>query len=515
MNFPITFEIVGIRHYYSKDMPLSFEGYLKPEPTNIHDSKAIAVYSAEGRIIGHIPKSETDIVRAWAKSDNPILPCKIYLQISEDYNIYMGCVSITPRIDLSNTDDTFKGKNIYVYGGASQPTICSMIDMLGETRVSHLSKTTDYVIYNDTIPKSIKEKESDEGYHFSAISFNEFIKMSIPESEKDTRIFGKVVSPATTRDSLLSKYLEAYILFNGGTYRPRYNKSLTDVVVQWDDTPTQVVEKAVIDNKEIVKCSDLLPDLYEVLSRTQNTAAITEKNTAEEQTIKRNCGVNIDKIFDDIINKHSTPQREITSEQKTPNNASYSVPSQKQNTGNSASYYITCIVLVICLFAGFKWYKNHQEDQYNYQYNNVETVDYYYLLSYTPPRERYDKFFGRNSYTDPKVKIEPIKESYESEEDAFKGQMDELTHRSEYLNEYYDKTLAELKEKPNDIKVTTMMEAIINMLHEEHFLVRLTHVRSFDPEEALKMIKEHWRDGELEEYAEKNKLDYSIQRLYI
>lgn len=188
-----------------------------------------------------------------------------------------------------------------------------------------------------------------------------------------------------------------------------------------------------------------------------------------------------------------------------------SFSSKGHTDGNSASFYIACIALVICLFVGFKLYKNYHESQYN----NVETVDYYYLLSYTPPRERYDKFFGRNSYTDPKVKIEPIKESYESEEDAFKGQMDELTHRSEYLNEYYDKTLAELKEKPNDVKTSAMMEAIIDKLHEEHFLVRLTHVRSFDPEEALKMIKEHWRDGELEEYAQKNKLDYSIQRLYI
>lgn len=348
MNFPITFQIAGIRHHYSEDMPLSFEGYIEPEPTNIHDPKAIAVYSAEGKLIGYIPRSETDIVRAWAKSNDPSLPCKIHLDISEKYNIYRGVVEIIPLIDLSGSDNIVKGKNIYVCGGVRQYIIRSLIDMLGGTLVSRLSKTTDLVIYTlDTLTKSVEERQTDKNYHFTLIPSNEFIKTAIPESERDARVFGKVISPATIRVSLLSDFLETYIQFNGGTYRQHYSKTYTEVVVQWDDIPTQVVEKAKSDNKDIVKCSDLLPELYDILSRKQNLDGVTIENlnfydnendvikygateqeiTNEQKTSKhtskytigRDPEVDVEKLFDDIINKHSTIQLKIDHDQKEPN----------------------------------------------------------------------------------------------------------------------------------------------------------------------------------------------------
>ena len=59
-----------------------FTGYLKPQPTNRHDPKAIAIYANDGHHLGYIPAYETDDVRALGRS----FPIPVSGHIDEAYD---------------------------------------------------------------------------------------------------------------------------------------------------------------------------------------------------------------------------------------------------------------------------------------------------------------------------------------------------------------------------------------------------------------------------------------------
>lgn len=70
-------------------------GYIKPEPTNIHDPNAIAVYADDGHNLGYIPADETDDVRDLRLR----FPIPVTVDIDECYDdddrrFYVGEVTI-------------------------------------------------------------------------------------------------------------------------------------------------------------------------------------------------------------------------------------------------------------------------------------------------------------------------------------------------------------------------------------------------------------------------------------
>ena len=61
----LEYDIAGINFRKGiADYVGDFTGYLKPQPTNRHDPKAIAIYANDGHHLGYIPAYDTDDVRS-------------------------------------------------------------------------------------------------------------------------------------------------------------------------------------------------------------------------------------------------------------------------------------------------------------------------------------------------------------------------------------------------------------------------------------------------------------------
>lgn len=142
-----------------------------------------------------------------------------------------------------------------------------------------------------------------------------------------------------------------------------------------------------------------------------------------------------------------------------------------------------------------------------YYYYFVDTVDNYFLIKFTPPQPR-ESIFGGREYSDPKFEFEILKE-YPNDETAIQDQTKEAQHSYTWLLEEYEKEL-KLPKEDNPIIQNARINAITSMLEEERILVRTTHIRRFDAEEALDMIREHWADKSLEDYAKSNKVDVAV-----
>ena len=63
-----------------------FLGYVCSEPNNQYDKNAIAIYRNDGKLLGYIPKDETDDFREWSEKEN--LPCVGYIKDGSDVAIY-------------------------------------------------------------------------------------------------------------------------------------------------------------------------------------------------------------------------------------------------------------------------------------------------------------------------------------------------------------------------------------------------------------------------------------------
>ena len=84
----------GISNYVG-----DFEGYIKPQPRNQYDPKAIAIYHRDGHHLGYIPADETDDVRSLGMQ----FPILVHGNIEEDYDydesrrFYRGTIYIKPQ----------------------------------------------------------------------------------------------------------------------------------------------------------------------------------------------------------------------------------------------------------------------------------------------------------------------------------------------------------------------------------------------------------------------------------
>lgn len=79
----LEYDIAGINFRKGvADYVGDFTGYLKPQPTNHHDPKAIAIYANDGHHLGYIPAYETDDVRALGRP----FPIPVSGHIDEAYD---------------------------------------------------------------------------------------------------------------------------------------------------------------------------------------------------------------------------------------------------------------------------------------------------------------------------------------------------------------------------------------------------------------------------------------------
>ena len=65
--------IAGVTFHNTDSNVGPFVGYMEPEPDNIYDSHAVAIYEHTGRLIGYLPKSEHRKYSAWRSNMNKVV----------------------------------------------------------------------------------------------------------------------------------------------------------------------------------------------------------------------------------------------------------------------------------------------------------------------------------------------------------------------------------------------------------------------------------------------------------
>lgn len=284
MKVPLYLSIAGLYYHYNPSMPNRMVGYIKAEPDNSYDTNAIGVYSNEFGLIGYIPKYQTELVRAWANTRLPNFKCEINLEVNIEYNRYIGSVTIFDT-DESYCDNPYNGRRVYLCNNRfSLFGIKYVIEGFGAKISSRLSKLTDIVIYENDLTEVVKNKVGIDGYNFEILTLTEFIQNAIPQEKRVPNIFGKVVTPSSVGESAFDEFIQSYILIEGGVYKKGYSKSETETVVLKSSQATQMSAKALMDGKTILKCEDLMPALYKVLSRQQSGCA-TPKGESFETSI--------------------------------------------------------------------------------------------------------------------------------------------------------------------------------------------------------------------------------------
>ena len=76
-----TFDITGLRYHCTVHDCGKIVGIVKPEPSNVHDPRAQAVYRNDGKLLGYIPRTQLD----WYEDFNEEnVPCPFVGKIELD-----------------------------------------------------------------------------------------------------------------------------------------------------------------------------------------------------------------------------------------------------------------------------------------------------------------------------------------------------------------------------------------------------------------------------------------------
>lgn len=76
-----TFDITGLRYHCTVHDCGKIVGYVKPEPSNVHDARAQAVIRSDGKLLGYIPRTQLD----WYEDFNEQnVPCPFVGEIELD-----------------------------------------------------------------------------------------------------------------------------------------------------------------------------------------------------------------------------------------------------------------------------------------------------------------------------------------------------------------------------------------------------------------------------------------------
>ncbi|MDE6384280.1 MAG: hypothetical protein K2K79_08050 [Paramuribaculum sp.] len=114
-------------------------------------------------------------------------------------------------------------------------------------------------------------------------------------------------------------------------------------------------------------------------------------------------------------------------------------------------------------------------------------------------------------YTKPEYQCELLP-NYPNEEAAIKEQEKKAKEFYIFVSKKYEQELKyPTDDNPRLHKI--QVNAIKSLLEQERILVRSTHNRNFNPEEALEMIRKHWGDKSLKEYAKSNNVEVTIYHI--
>lgn len=148
---------------------------------------------------------------------------------------------------------------------------------------------------------------------------------------------------------------------------------------------------------------------------------------------------------------------------------------------------------------------------YCYYYYYVDEVTERYLIKITPPVKQ-ESSFG-TTYSDPKVEIEEIDFPYENDSTA-------VAYESEEYKRFHDYLLENLrsedffKDTDNEFVQQAKINAYKEKLAEERMILSISHTRSIDKDEFLKLIKKHGiLSDKVEEYAVRKKIRTSTYTL--
>lgn len=78
--------IAGAQYHNSTQDIGGFIGFVCPEPTNVYDKNAIAIYNFDKKLVGYIPKKEQKAFREWSSKDS--LLCVGFVAKGDDAPLY-------------------------------------------------------------------------------------------------------------------------------------------------------------------------------------------------------------------------------------------------------------------------------------------------------------------------------------------------------------------------------------------------------------------------------------------
>ena len=76
-----TFDITGLRYHCTVHDVGKIVGVVKPEPSNVHDPRAQAVYRNDGKLLGYIPRTQLDWYEGFNEEN---VPCPFVGEIEVD-----------------------------------------------------------------------------------------------------------------------------------------------------------------------------------------------------------------------------------------------------------------------------------------------------------------------------------------------------------------------------------------------------------------------------------------------
>lgn len=78
--------IAGVQYHNSTQDIGGFLGYIRSEPDNPRDKNALAIYRNDNKLIGYLPKSETNTFRNWSQKEN--LPCIGFIKDGDEVPLF-------------------------------------------------------------------------------------------------------------------------------------------------------------------------------------------------------------------------------------------------------------------------------------------------------------------------------------------------------------------------------------------------------------------------------------------
>lgn len=245
MRTPLVTTIAGVYYHCKNVKSGDYVGYLRPE-NNEKDPNAIAVYIDSNIKVGYIPRTETDIVRRWAKKLSAV-KCKISINIIEELNYYKGEVVLLDETPFPHSEIyEHKKALVCVTDSDYALTVYSyLVGTYGINVVSELTKDTEYVICVDELPAYIIEKQSAPDYNFKALRLSEFIIDATPESERDSILWDKEAACVRGDGTPFAGLINATLCEKGAKIVPRVRKKTTTILVKWPGrTSDSEIEKA-------------------------------------------------------------------------------------------------------------------------------------------------------------------------------------------------------------------------------------------------------------------------------